>query len=852
MPYRGALGFAILSVAIAVATARTGAQAPAARAQPAATSAAILKQYCATCHSERLKSGGFVIDPAAVADVSTGADRWEKVVRKLRTQSMPPPGAPRPDAASYDRVATFLETELDRAEAARPHLGKLPLTHRLSRTEYRNAVRDLLALESLPREVSVDYLLPPDNISSGFDNIADLLFISPSNMERYLDAARKISRLAVGDPAMPVMVNIHRLDPEHPQDERVDELPFGTRGGLAVRSEFPVDGTYIVRVDVGAAQGHDLEVLVDGERVALRSLGGGGRGTPAVDAPPGQPDPSDPDPTPPSADRPAVRGRGAGPVDGAAAPGAAGAGGGRTGGRGRGAAPGPLEFPLTLKAGPKLIGVAFVQRTDARDEATLRPRMRSRGTQPAINSVTISGPYNVTGRGDSPSRRRIFVCRPASAADELPCARRILSTLARRAYRRPVNDVDIRDLLPFYERGRKEGVPAGASAQAGSFDRGIQQALERLLVSSQFLFRIEREPLDVARGRPTNLAAGAAYRISDLELASRLSFFIWSSIPDDELLDVAAAGRLKDPKVLEQQVRRMLADPRAESLVTNFAAQWLYLRDIAAKQPDEILFADFDETLRTAMQRETELFIGSVFKENRSVLDLLRANYTFLNERLARHYGVPNIKGSYFRRVTFPEGSVRGGLLGQGSVLTITSYSTRTSPVLRGKWVLENLLSAAPPPPPADVPSLRTETAPGKPLTLRDAMTQHRAAPACAGCHARMDPIGFAMENFDAVGRWRDRDGQQPIDATGVFPEGTKFEGIAGLKQELLRQPGQFVGTVAERLLMYATGRNLQYYDAPTVRAVMRDAEPANHTLASLVLGIVKSRPFQMREAGGE
>jgi Protein of unknown function (DUF1592)/Protein of unknown function (DUF1588)/Protein of unknown function (DUF1585) len=387
-------------------------------------------------------------------------------------------------------------------------------------------------------------------------------------------------------------------------------------------------------------------------------------------------------------------------------------------------------------------------------------------------------------------------------------------------------------------------LPAEASAKAGSFDLGIQRALERLLVSSQFLFRIEREP--------ANVAAGTAYRVSDLELASRLSFFIWSSIPDEELLDAAAAGRLKDPKVLEQQVRRMLADPRSESLVTNFAAQWLYLRDIAAKQPDEILFADFDETLRTAMQRETELFIGSVFRENRSVLDLLRANYTFLNERLARHYGVPNIKGSYFRRVTFPDGSVRGGLLGHGSVLTITSYSTRTSPVLRGKWVLENLLSAAPPPPPADVPSLKIETAPGKPLTLREAMIQHRAAPACAGCHARMDPIGFAMENFDAVGRWRERDGQQPIDATGVFPEGTKFEGIPGLKSELLRQPEQFVGTVAERLLMYAIGRNLQYYDAPTVRAVIRDAEPADHTLASLVLGIVKSRPFQMREAGGE
>ena len=837
MSYRGLLGVAALSFVVAVATARPGAQAPGSQTPPAAAaaSAAVLKQYCSTCHNERLKSGGLIIDPAAVDNVGAGADHWEKVIRKLRTQSMPPPGAPRPDAASYDRVAAFLETELDRAEAARPHLGKLPLTHRLSRTEYRNAVRDLLALDSLPREVSIDYLLPPDNISSGFDNIADLLFISPSNMERYLDAARKISRLAIGDPAMPVMVNIHRLDPEHPQDERVDELPFGTRGGIAVRSEFPVDGTYIIKVEVGAAQGHDLEILVDGERVARRSLGGG-RGAPTVDAPPGQPDPSDPDPTPPSVDRPALPGRGGDPAGGAR--------GGNAGGRGRGAAPGPLEFPLTLKAGPKLIGVTFVQRTDARDEATLRPRMRSRGTQPAINSVTISGPYKATGGGDSPSRRRIFVCRPSSAAEELPCARRILSTLARRAYRRPVNETDIRDLLPFYERGRKEGVPAGTSAQAGSFDLGVQKALERLLVSSQFLFRIEREPATVA--------AGTAYRVSDLELASRLSFFIWSSIPDEELLDAAAAGRLKDPKVLEQQVRRMLADPRSESLVTNFAAQWLYLRDIAAKQPDEILFADFDETLRTAMQRETELFISSVFRENRSVLDLLRANYTFLNERLARHYGVPNVKGSYFRRVTFPEGSVRGGLLGQGSVLTITSYSTRTSPVLRGKWVLENLLSAAPPPPPADVPSLKTETAPGKPLTLREAMIQHRAAPTCAGCHARMDPIGFAMENFDAVGRWRERDGQQPIDATGVFPEGTKFEGIPGLKKELLRQPEQFVGTVAERLLMYAIGRNLQYYDAPTVRAVMRDAEPANHTLASLVLGIVKSRPFQMREAGGE
>jgi hypothetical protein len=789
-----------LILAVSTHSDRVAAQAastPAAVAVPApsARSAAALQQYCVTCHNERLKTAGFVIDPAGLTNPSTGpgagvaaaAEQWEKVVRKLRTTSMPPAGAPRPDAATYAAVSSFLETALDRAEAARPHLGTLPLVHRLSRTEYQNAIRDLLALEAMPREVSIDFLLPADNISSGFDNIADLLFVSPSNMERYLDAARKISRLAVGDPAMPVMVNIHKLDPEHPQDERVEDLPFGTRGGLSVRSEFPVDGTYNVKVELAAAtrDRHDLEVTVDGERVALRTLGGE-------------------------------------------------AAGGRGGGRGGGANP-PIEFPLTLKAGPKLVGVAFIQRTEARDEATLRPRMRSRGTQPAIASVTISGPHSVTSSGNAPSRQRIFVCRPSAAADELPCARRILSTLTRRAYRRPVSDVDLRDLMPFYEAGRAEG----------SFDRGIQKALERLLVSSQFLFRIERQPADVAPGTP--------YRVSDLELASRLSFFLWSSIPDDELLDVAAAGKLTDPKVLEQQVRRMLADARSASLVTNFAAQWLYLRDIDAKVPDEILFADFDETLRAALKRETELFLDSVFRENRSVMELLTANYTFLNERLARHYGIPNIKGSHFRRVTLPDGSVRGGLLGHGSVLTITSYATRTSPVLRGKWVLENLLSSAPPPPPADIPSLKTDgKEPGKVLTLRDAMTQHRAAPSCAGCHARMDPIGFAMENFDAVGRWRDRDGENAIDSTGVFPDGTKFDGIAGLKKELLRQPEQFVGTVAERLLMYAIGRNLQYYDAPSVRAIIRDAAPGKYTLSSLVLGVVKSRPFQMREAGSE
>jgi hypothetical protein len=456
--------------------------------------------------------------------------------------------------------------------------------------------------------------------------------------------------------------------------------------------------------------------------------------------------------------------------------------------------------------------------------------------------------------GDSPSRKRIFVCRPTAPANEWSsasatasarsrrssldarasedgCARQILSALARRAYRHPIVEADLQDLLPFFETGRKEG----------SFDRGIQKAIERLLVSSQFLFRIERPS--------SRVAPGAVYRVSDLELASRLSFFLWSSIPDDALLDAAVAGRLTDPKVLDAQLRRMLADPRSESLVTNFAAQWLFLRDIDSKRPDEVLFPNFDETLRDALRRETELFIDSILRENRNITELLTANYTFLNERLARHYGIPNIKGSYFRRVTLPEGSVRGGLLGQGSILTLTSYSTRTSPVLRGKWVLENLLSSAPPPPPADIPALRTEAAStGKPLTMREAMAQHRANPTCAGCHARMDPIGFSMENLDAVGAWRDLDAFNAIDAVGVFPDGTTFDGVAGLKKELLRQSDQFVMTVAEKLLMYAVGRNLQYYDAPAVRAVLREAGANGNTMPALVMAVVKSRPFQMRQ----
>jgi len=508
-----------------------------------------------------------------------------------------------------------------------------------------------------------------------------------------------------------------------------------------------------------------------------------------------------------------------------------GAGGGRAGkGKGRGAASGDPEVRVSIAAGERLLGITFIERTEAADEAVLRPRMRSRGTQPAIASVILTGPFNAKGAGDTESRRRIFVCRPSGTSDELPCARRVLSTLVARAYRRPSTDADVDALLPFYKAGRAEA----------NFDLGIQRALERLLVSPQFLYRIERDPVGVAKG--------STYRISDLELASRLSFFLWSSIPDDELRDLAANRQLINPQVLAQQVKRMLADPRSESMVDNFAAQWLFLRDVELKDPDLLLFRDFDQTLRRSFERETELFLDSILRENRSVVDLLTANYTFVNERLAQHYGIPNVQGSYFRKITFPEGSPRGGLLGQGSILTLTSYPTRTSPVLRGKYVLENLLASAPPPPPADVPALKTEgSAPGETLSMREAMQLHRASPVCAGCHARMDPIGLALENFDAVGRWRDRDAGKPLDVAGVFPNGTRFEGAAGLKKVLAADPERFVNTVAEKLLMYAVGRNLQYYDAPAVRTIVRDSAAKNYTFESLVMGVVNSAPFQMR-----
>ena len=806
-----------------------------AKQTPQAAASAAFKTYCLGCHSAQVKSGGVVIDPDGIAKATENAETWEKVIHQLRAETMPPPGVPRPSHALYGTMAGALETRLDAAAAAKPQVGDLPQLHRLTRTEYQNAVRDLLAIENLPQEMDYSVLLPADNSSSGFDNIADLLYISPAVMERYLDSARKISRLAVGDPKAPVMVNIHTVAVQHPQDAQVEELPMGTRGGIAVRSYFPLDATYEFKVDT-AGQGRDqylIEISVDGERKDTIALGGPnagpgrGRGAAPPAAAPAKPGAPGAAPAKP-----------AGPAAAAGAPGAdaanpfpgGGGGPGAAGFGGRGGAARP-NSRIKVAAGSHLIGVTFAEKTEALDEAIVKPRTRSRGTQPSIGQVTISGPYDATGPGDTEARRRIFVCKPASEAQEADCAKKIIANFARKAYRRPVAADDVADLMPFYEAGRKES----------NFDNGIEKVIERVLVSPQFLYRIERENL--------KMPVGTAYPLSDLELASRISFFLWSSVPDEELLKAAETGKLRQPGVIEAQVKRMLADPRSESMVNNFASQWLFLRDLEKKDVDLFLFRDFDEVLRSDLQRETQLFLDSILRENRPVSELISAKYSFLNERLAKHYGIPGIQGAHFRKVNFAADVPRGGLLGQGSILTIRSYSTRTSPVLRGKYVLENLLASGPPPPPPNVPSLKTETANSDvQLSMREAMTLHRASPACAGCHAKMDPIGFSLENFDAAGRWRDIDGSgKTIDASTQLVDGTKFTGVEGLKGVILKNPERFVSAVSEKLLMYGIGRNVQYFDAPAVRTIVRDAAKKNNTFAALVEGVVKSKPFQMR-----
>ena len=794
--------------------------APAAAGQPArvdaaARGAALLERYCVGCHNDRLRTAGLVLDPAALTSVDADPELWEKVVRKLRAGMMPPAGRPRPNEAARGGLVSWLEAELDRVAARHPNPGRVDGLRRLSRTEYRNAVRDLLALD-----VDVAELLPADDSSGGFDN-ASLGGLDPGRLEDFLLAARRVSRLAVAAPVRPTSRTVV-VPSDFTQDRHVPGLPFGTRGGVLVPFTFPSSGEYDVDITLGRdflqlfatgpaglSEPHDLVLTLDGELVHTARL----------------------EPPPPpgrrrAEDDAAAAGRYAAADDGAS---------GRP----------DVSVRLAVSAGRRRLGVAFADKGARLVEQHLEPFERPHVAQgedqrpePVVETVEITGPFAAAAsRPDTASRRRIFACRPAARAEEEDCARTILATLARRAFRRPVSGSDVDALLAFY----RQGYAAGRATPAGGFEAGIQRALRRLLAHPEFLLRIERDPAGAARGGP--------YRVSDVELASRLSFFLWSSIPDDELLDAASRGVLGRPDQLERQVRRMLADPRSNALVDNFAAQWLYLRNLPEVNPDAWLFPDFDDNLRRSMRRETELFFGSIVREDRSVTELLDADYTFVDERLASHYGLPHVRGSRFRRVHLDPDSGRGGLLGHASILTVTSYATRTSPVLRGKWVLENILGTPPPPPPANVPPLgdaRDEQA----LSMRERMAGHRANPVCASCHALMDPIGLSLENFDAIGRWRRRSGSfAALDVAGNLPDGTAYEGVAGLRQVLRRRPELFVTTLTEKLLAFALGRAVDHRDAPAVRGIVRDAERHGYRFSALVRGIVRSTPFQMRSA---
>jgi mono/diheme cytochrome c family protein len=761
---------------------------------------AILQQYCIGCHSKDSNVGGFALDTADISNPAQHPEIWEKVIKKLRARMMPPPGRPRPDESTYSGLVSYLETSIDRAALAKPNPGRVETFRRLTQTEYHNAIRDLLGMD-----LDVSSMIPSDDTSQGFDNITSAT-LSPTLLERYLSASQKISRLAVGNAPRTPAGETFVLPADLTQEDHVDDLPFGTRGGAAIRYTFPVNGEYELQIRLtrdrnehveGLTEAHQMEVSIDGERVQMFSV-----------APP-----------------PRAQGPNSVSDDDIDA---------------------GLHLRADIKAGPHVVGVTFLKKSSALLETERQPYQahfnmdRHPRIQPAVYSVSITGPYLLAGAGETPSRSKIFSCHPAKvsepakASGDDACARKILETLARRAYRRPVNEQDLEVPLSLYK---------GERAESG-FEAGIEVALRALLVSPGFLFRVEQEP--------SNIAADTAYRITDLELASRLSFFLWSSIPDDELLDLAIRGKLKDPATLERQVQRMLADARSQSLATNFADQWLSLRKLPGIIPDVRLFPDFDDNLRQSFRTETELFFDSMLHENRSALDLLRANYTFLNERLAKHYGIPNVYGSQFRRVEFKDGlndfGNRAGLLGQGSVLTVTSYANRTSPVLRGKWVLSNVLGMPPPQPPPNVPPLKEST--GKALTMRERMTQHRANPACSGCHQLMDPIGFSLENFDAVGRWRgaNEDGSA-VDASGGLPDGSAFNGIEGLRSAVLNRPEIFLTNLTEKLMTYALGRGVEYSDAPAIRRIVRDAHTENDHLSALIAGIVKSAPFQMRRS---
>jgi hypothetical protein len=775
----------------------------AARATPqavepsASAHAAVVGKYCVTCHNDKSRTGGLSLEHADLTDVPKGAETWEKAIRKLRVGTMPPPGMPRPARSQLDGLAAHLETALDRAAAERPRPGRTSI-HRLNRAEYANAIRDLLALD-----VDAAALLPPDDESSGFDNIADVLTVSPSLMERYLSASWNISRLAVGNPNIAPGTSVYRVRPDLSQDQHVDGLPPGTRGGLLARHTFPLDGEYTIKLRLwrntfdlmrGMEDPHDIEIAMDGQRLTLVTAGGREQFLKMAEN-----------------------------------PGTFGA---------------DLDQRLTVKAsvkaGTHTIWATTILKSHALRDDLIKPFLRTTVDgldimgDPSVDRITIEGPFTATGPGDTPSRRKIFACTPTGPATEDGCATKILSSLARAAYRRPVDKTTVDTLMDFYHRGR-----AGV-AGSGAFDRGIESALQFILASPEFLVRFETDP--------PALAANAAYRLDDFALASRLSFFLWSSIPDNQLLTLASQNKLKDPLVLEQQVRRMLADSRSQALVTNFAEQWLHLRNLKSSSPDLEAFPDFDDNLRQAMKEETSLFFNSIVREDRSVVDLLNADYTFVNERLARHYGMPNVYGSQFRRVTISN-EARRGLLGQASILTVTSYPNRTSPVERGKWILTNLMGVPPQPPPPNVPPLADTSTDGKVLSLRERMERHRANPVCAGCHKAMDPIGFALENFDGVGRWRSTEEGAAIKTAGTLLNGADVDGIVGLRRNLAAQPEIFVGVMTEKMLTYALGRGLEYYDMPAVRKIVQDGRSRDFHFSSIVLGIVRSTPFQMKEA---
>jgi mono/diheme cytochrome c family protein len=768
----------------ALACPQTSAKKP---ASALATRSALAAKYCAGCHNDTVKAGSMTLTSLDLAHPWQNADLAEKVIRKVRAGMMPPAGMPRPSLAEMNAFAASLENTIDAQAAAHPNPGR-PALHRLNRTEYANSIHDLLDLN-----VDAAALLPVDDMSHGFDNMSDVLTVTPALMDGYIRAAGKISRQAIGDPhASPAMVT-YRIPRVISQMRHVEGTPFGTRGGISIVHNFPADGEYSFKMIFYASldgplfgrnqgKGQQIEISINGARVALLDIDPNLKSTGDLRTP-----------------------------------------------------------PIKIKGGPQRVAAAFIQKFDGPLEDDVMPIELSLAdlnnaafpgvtSLPHLSDFSISGPFNPTGISDTPSREKVFICRPEAGADELPCARKIISKLARQAYRRPVSEADLEDLLGFYQQGRNKS----------DFEAGITTALQAIISSPEFVFRFERTPPGVA--------PGANYRISDLELASRLSYFLWSSAPDEQLIALAGEGKLSNPVTLDRQVRRMLADPRSEALSSNFASEWLHLQNLRPVQPDAFLFPNFDKNLALSMQHETQLFFDSIMREDRNVLDLLTANYTYVDELLAKHYGIPNVLGSRFRRVELTDDN-RRGLLGQGSILTMTSISNRTSPVARGKYVMEVLLGTPPPSPPPNVPPLKESADTGKILSVREKMEEHRANAVCAACHKMMDPIGFALENYDAVGVWRTKDSGFPIDATGQMFDGAKLDGPASLRQAILNHKDSFLGSFTENLLSYAAGRVLEPSDMPAVRAIAHQAARNNNHFSSYIMGVVQSAPFRMRRA---